>query len=193
VSRFWGSLQIAAATLLVWALAGWSCTAHEKQFSAVTTENGISISASLWPYESLCDLPEPVLPVKESSAEVNTTISGPITITGCHDLEKKWGKPTAVRIHVVNSGNAEAEFVLKGLAGIRLVKSTGTAEAAIGLQLRTPSPSGGSTLGIANEFEGSITHRIPPGAGHDLVVLFKDAEEGDSVVIGEGKPVRIAK
>ncbi len=158
--------------------------------SYATAENGISITASLWPYNSLCDLPEPAAPAKQFRAEKDTTIS----ISRCLGLKKEWGKPTAVRIHIVNSGNAKTEVTLKGLATILLRKSAGTTSTALGIQLWQPSPFGGEpTVGIANKFVGSLGLIIPPRSEIDLVVLFKNAVEGDSVIIGEGKPARISK
>jgi hypothetical protein len=152
---------------------------------------GLSGKAYLWPYESLCSLPEPPAPPKSFRTEKDTSI----TQRGCIDLEKEWGKPAAVRVHFVNAATAEGEVVIKGLSAISVKGKAGRAARALGFQLRQPAPlGGGSTKGIVTALEGTFAFAVPgEGGAVDLILLFKTAFVGDSVTIGGTAPMRIEK
>jgi hypothetical protein len=156
--------------------------------SAEAAGNPLSVTAHLWPYESLCKLGDPPEPVGEYRMEKGTSF----TMEGCSDLEIELGTPPAVRLHFANSGTDEAELVIKSLASIAVKgRNAGT---ALAIQLRHASPLGrGWTSGIAVKLEGEYAPIVLAGGAVDIVVLFKAAAVGDSVVLGDQPPVKIAR
>ena len=142
--------------------------------------------ATLFSYQTLCSLAAPPEPTGGFRTKAGTSLS----LTGCGDLEKQWGKQAAVRVHFPGVGSGESEVVVKGLASITISgTSTGS---ALGLQFRHPS-SFGMSLDIASQLEGEVAFAVPAAGAVDLVVLFKRAAIGDSIKVGDAPAVRISK
>jgi hypothetical protein len=156
--------------------------------SRMVAARPLAATAHLWPYESLCKLPDPPDPVKTYRMGQDASV----TMRGCSDLAKELGSPRAVWLHFVNTGNTEADLLIKGLASISV--KGGNSGTALAIKFGRQSPLGrGMPSDIATKLEGEFSLVVLAGGAVDLVVLFKAAAVGDSIVVGDQPPVKIEK
>jgi hypothetical protein len=145
--------------------------------------------AQLWPYASICKFPD-----SDNWPSLMTYLTDvKTTITGCSDLEKKLGHPSAVRLTIVNLGDSKLDFHLQGLSSIILAKKSGKKLPALAWRQRHWNPTvHGTTTAFANELTGEVIVSVDPATACDFMFLFPNAEVGDLVSIPAIKPVKIA-
>jgi len=143
--------------------------------------------AQIWPYVSICKFPD-----TNNWPSSITFNDASMTVTGCSDLEKKLGHPSAVRVTVINLGDSDVVVPIKGLGSVLLNKKDGKKQAALGWRYRDRSPMGsGYTTAFASNLEGQVDVTIAPENSCDFIFLFPKVEVGESINFGGTKSVKI--
>ena len=158
--------------------------AEDKSLPSQTDLPG---KASLWEYDSLCEFKD-----SKNIPESKTYLKGSYSSEGCQGLEKRYGKPTAVIISVLNINTKPLAVTLPKLSNITLHTNNGIVLPAIAY--RDASNFGmGLTYTFMTTMTNSIKMEIKPGKALDLIFLFSSASPGDKLILGEYSPLTIEK
>jgi hypothetical protein len=150
--------------------------------ATVAAAEKLKTRATLWQYESLCNFKDPSNWPEKSRMDAGTSF----TVTGCGDLEKSLGHPSAVLVSIESPGAAEAAVAIGGFTDIA-AKSKGKKNVRpLAVYRRVPSPLGdGYSTGFSTKFSGRWTIFIEPGKSVDLVFLFPQVNKGDAITVGK--------
>jgi hypothetical protein len=149
----------------------------------------LKFAASIWEYKSLCEFQDPEN--KPFSFRLPISITS-TTVTGCMDIEKEYGRPTAIRLAVKNVGTADEAFQIESLKTFILRLADGRTLTPIAIRWPWKSPyDGRPNFEFYTGLTGKWYIQVPAGAEINLVFLFKEAPKGASVQIGSMAPVTI--
>lgn len=139
----------------------------------------VVLKAQLWPYSSLCDFPE-----TENQPGAISYNNVSIRVKGCEDLEKELGKPSAVRLTVINLGDSEIECPFNGLKSVFVKMKNGKVVSSIAMRQKQKNPVGsGYYYSFANEVDGELKFIIDPYKSCDVIFLFPKVSAGDQINI----------
>lgn len=159
----------------------------EEKRSKGTVAN---VKAQLYPYISLCEFPDSKNWPRTIRWEADTII----TRTGCSDLEKTLGHPSAIRVMIVSLSDSDLEIPIEGFNSVILTKKDSKKIPAIAWRFRQRDPLGlGYSFGFATECSGKIVVIIEPQESCDLIFLFPSAKAGEFISIAGFAPVKITE
>ena len=148
------------------------------------------IKAQLWPYTSLCEFPDS----ENWPSLITYKAETSVTVSGCLDLEKTLGHPSAIRVTIINLGDSNVEVPIKGFNSILLTKKDGKKIPAISWRHQQRNPLGsGYSFNFVTKFSGEIVVIIEPQKSCDIIFLFPKANAGELISIAGIASVKIAE
>jgi hypothetical protein len=142
--------------------------------------NAIEMAASMWNYKTICEFSPPPHSIPQ------TIIQKPgahtFSISGCKNLERKYGHPPAVRIELKNTVPKKSEVAFEGLGSVVLFTSDGIKLHPIAILMKE---------GFFDVFVGDTFFSLDPDEQLSLLFLFERAKTGDAIRFGSIKLVTI--
>lgn len=151
----------------------------QLHFTLAQEKKQVVLKAQLWPYSSLCDFPE-----TENQPGAISYNNVSISVRGCEDLQQELGKPSAVRLTVINLSDSEIECPFNGLKSVFVKMKNGKVATSIAMRHKQKNPVGsGYYYSFANKVDGEMKFIIDPHKSCDVIFLFPKASAGDQINI----------
>ncbi len=168
------------------------CASIEGGSYSKVSDDNFFIKATLLEYASLCDFPD------DWDIPPNTLISlakGPLIFHNldCQALEKKYGRPKAVRVSFKNNGKSNLVLEMEGLSNTLLNTMNGESIPAVGLRWRGYNIIKKKMEYYFVEISGTAELTFQPSRKKvDLIFLFpSSAEHAESISVFGLKNIRL--
>ena len=167
--------------------AFYACHPSYAENKSPPGQTNLPGKALLWEYDSLCEFKD-----SKNIPESKRYLKGSYSSEGCQELKKRYAKPSAVVVTVLNTDKKPLELTLPKLSNITLHTKNGLILPAIAY--RDVSNFGmGLTYLFMTTMTNSLKMEVKPGKTLDLIFLFSSASPGDKVTIEGYQPLTIGK
>jgi len=158
--------------------------------ASLPAQEKLEIRAKIWEYGAICEFKDP--PQSSGYDMKPTTDKVTLEVTNCKTFEQKRGHPSAVCVTLKNQDKSPSEVPIdKDLTSVALTSKENQILPALAKRAMVEGPMGGKKMEFVTKVDASYLLKLQPGQEINIVYLFTKAAAGDTIKIGNLKPIKI--